>query len=97
MVMKQLHRLGPHKVRGDLRHRRLEDHVSEFSNPFPVAIVIKEPPAIARFQIFGGIRPGLGHVDLYPTAQFIDMVLEQTSDQNNTISLKRIDIGLGNE
>jgi hypothetical protein len=66
----------------------------EFRDARPVAVIIEEPPAFARLEVFGRKRTGLCHVPFNPGAQGFDVIGKQPLDQNNAIALKRVDLFL---
>jgi len=97
MIMKNLYAPGLHQISGNFRSRGLSDDLFKLRNAGPIAIIIKETPILACFQVFSSIRAGLLHIHLDAIANGLDMVGEQSFDQDNAIALKSINMGLGNQ
>ena len=51
MIVEHLHPVRLHQLCRDIGHRTVTDHLSEFRDALPVAIIVKETTALARFQV----------------------------------------------
>ena len=68
--------------------RRFADHLDELRNSRPVAVIVEEPPALSRFQIFRRIGTGLAHVALDTGADRIDPILEEARQIDRPVTTK---------
>ena len=92
VVMKDLHGFRSHQFCGNFSCLRVSDHIFEFADAGPVAIVVKEPAALAILEILGGIRTRLGHVAVDACPNRINPVFEEPSYQHHAITLTGPDL-----